>query len=90
MGLRSTSDLNNIRLAPGQHTMSLEVRAEMRDIPILRSIQRDRTVSQTRILNTDRLTKLMRELGDRAGYRDTLSPLALRIDGRDMLDGKYT
>lgn len=62
----------------------------MKNVPILRKLDRSRVVSSTKILNAGKFAHLMIDLGYRAGYTGKLSPYAVRRGHGNTIDRQWS
>ena len=64
------------------------VREDMKNIPILRRLDRSRVVSSTKILPAGKFAHMMIDLGYRAVYTGKFSPYAVRRGHGNTIDRK--
>ncbi|KAI7489735.1 hypothetical protein KC357_g2124 [Hortaea werneckii] len=84
--LSSSADLARIRFPPGRESVRLLVREDKLRLPLLRRLNYNGTLSQTKILTADYQCKYLTNLGWRAGYRDNLGTYPLRRGFGNKLD----
>ncbi|PVH92377.1 hypothetical protein DM02DRAFT_700065, partial [Periconia macrospinosa] len=65
-------EINRRRPAAGQTSYVFRMRSDMLDVPVLRSLLRDGTISPTKILTYNCLRNMIAGLGQRAGYTEKL------------------
>lgn len=81
-------DLERVRYRDGQAVRRLHIRATYEQVPLLRAMDRDRTISKTNILSTDSLRTQLTTLGQRAQYNDPMVAYNFRRMHGNMLDSK--
>jgi hypothetical protein len=87
-GIRTAEDFARIRFKQNKPTTVLRVREGMKNVPILRQLDRSRVVSSTKILPAGKFANMMIDLGYRAGYTGKFSPYAVRRGHGNTIDRK--
>ncbi|KAM0719003.1 hypothetical protein Q7P37_004908 [Cladosporium fusiforme] len=86
VGIHTAKDLNNIRFKRSKPTTILRIKENMKNVPILRTLDRSRSVSPMKILPAGKFACLMIDLGWRAGYTGKFSPYAMRRGHGNAID----
>lgn len=86
MGIQTAKDLKNIRFKKNKPTTILRIKENMKNVPILRKLDRSRAISPTKILPAGKFAYLMIDLGWRAGYTGKFSPYAMRRGHGNAID----
>lgn len=86
VGIRTAEDFSNIRFKRNKPTTVLRVREDMKQVPILRTLDRSRVISQTKILPAGKFAQSMIDLGHRAGHTGKFSPYAVRRGHGNTID----
>lgn len=87
-GIRTTEDFARIRFKQNKPTTVLRVREDMKNVPILRQLDRSRVISDTKILPAGKFAYMMIDLGYRAGYTGKFSLYAVRRGHGNTIDRK--
>ena len=87
-GVKTTEDFARIRFKQNKPTRVLRVREDIKNVPILRQLDRSRVVSSTKILPTRKFAYMMIDLGHCAGYTGKFSPYAVRRGHGNTIDRK--
>lgn len=66
------------RPCDGNESLEFKFKPEVLDVPVLRAVGNDHTISPTKILSYNCLYNAVIGLGQRAGYKQTLTPYCFR------------
>lgn len=86
VGINTASDLHKCRVPPGQFSQAVAIRPECEEVPIFRRTTSSGSVSVDEILTATTLAKYLQQLGERAGYKERLTPYAFRRGHGNVLD----
>ncbi|THV66362.1 hypothetical protein D6D28_08415 [Aureobasidium pullulans] len=64
----------------------VKIKNDMKDVPLLRRLEKDGQISPHQVFTADSLGHYLRGLGQRAGYLDPLTPYAFRRGHANKLD----
>jgi hypothetical protein len=87
-GIRTAEDFTRIRFKQNKPTTVLRVREGIKNVPILRQLDRSRVVLSTKILPARKFANIMIDLGYCVGYTRKFSPYAVRRGHGNTIDRK--
>lgn len=87
-GIHTAEDFAKIRFKQNKPTRVLQIKSDMRNVPILRQLDRSRVISDTKILPAGNFARMMIDLGFRAGYTGRFSPYAVRRGHGNTIDSQ--
>ena len=87
-GIDTAEDFAKIRFKQNKPTRVLRIKSDMRNVPILRQLDRSRVISDTKILPAGKFARMMIDLGFRAGYTGKFSPYAVRRGHGNTIDSQ--
>lgn len=86
--VRQPRQLGLLHVPKGKHSLPLEWKESMLNIPIFRHCQQDGTIAPSRAMMYDDLASQISDLGYRAKFRDVLRTYCLRRGVANVIDGK--
>lgn len=91
--ISKASDLSTLAVPSSCNTYTLSYKSKKRDLPVFpSSLHRSRSgteASQGRIVTVEKLGAYLRDLGMRAGYKESLDPYNFRRGQAHKLDGEH-
>ncbi|KAF2174444.1 hypothetical protein K469DRAFT_675779 [Zopfia rhizophila CBS 207.26] len=89
-GINELSDLSRLKIPESSMSLLLGIKKHMADIPVLRAFDSNGQPSRDKILKAGSLAKQLHYLGQRAGYKDRLTPYCFRRWHGNKLDKAIT
>lgn len=87
-GLESFNDLETVQPIPGNLLYRARYKSEIRELPIMRGMRADKSMSETRIWTYDCFNSALKSAGQRAGYQENLSAYCFRRAFAHAVEGK--
>jgi hypothetical protein len=75
---KTINEVESKRIPRGKESYRFRIEPEWREVPILRSVEPDGSISKTRILTYGNLNKMIQGLGERASYPEKLTSYCFR------------
>ncbi|KAG8623403.1 hypothetical protein KVT40_008379 [Elsinoe batatas] len=88
--LECAEDFSKVRIPPGRSSLVMAIKPECMDLPVLRQPTPGGTTSPEKILTVNCLRDQLKNLGQRAGFRQDLSAYAIRRAHGNTLDNALT
>lgn len=88
-GAISLADVLDRRIAPGSNSKLIEINKGSGEVPVMRANNDDCAISEDQILKYNPLEHQLTQLGQRAGYKQRLTPYCFRRGVGAALDSKH-
>jgi hypothetical protein len=86
----SYAEMKEKKIPPGSTQYVFQYKTSLSDLPIMRGVTPSGAISETKIWTYNCFSKQIKGLGQRAGYRDTLSSYCFRRGYANAIEGMST